>query len=828
MKPFQRATSVPSTSAFGHARSIIYIACLLAAGSATAATTVPIARASITPADLGIIIAQGDPLSEAIGAYYQSARGIPAANVVRIALPTSADNITPAQLAAFKAQVDAALPANVQATVLTWTRPFRVQGACGMSITSAFALGYATTYCGDVPTTPIPYFNSDSTHPWQDYHIRPSMMLGADTLDAAKALIDRGVRSDGTYPSGDGYLIRTSDADRSNPRYADFSSQPAYWNFTGGLKLNYIDNAAGTASNFIVSKNPVLFYFTGMPTTSYLGTNAYVPGAIGDSLTSFGGILSGGGQTTAAEWLAAGATGSYGTVEEPRAYPDKFPKASVVIDQYYRGATLIEAYWKSVRTPGEGLFVGEPLARPFADLATSTIEANQYVVKTRSLRRAGRYSIESRIAANYDWTNQASIWVNKPGPQEIRGPVADANAEVRLVGPCSSALTGVSAYPSSYTENAQGGRTQRVYFELQLFNSAAPQSNCTQDIKLSAPTLPDGLIATFQPPEKSLPATAQLAMTLRPQELTTAIMAVDVPATVAQTSSATYSLPFQLTDARIGTTRDFKWLNLKLAAATDTGVDTAPLIRFRRPTGDWFWTNYPRGSRDAFFLPVEVDTRPDSGITAVVYTLQATALDSGEDPTPYNTVFQSRVPSTSFAWNMYLAPRIAPGVYHLVATGHDKNFAVVSQAEIDVYTDIELDSQATIDPTPGGAVGTSAQNYLFDYRGPRSAQFTGGTGHTVFSFSNIVGMVPDAPSIITNFKPGVDSLDLAPAMSRVLANLGIKSFDDAYKSGFVTLVDTPDGLEILVRTGVGTKRVVRLSGVTASAINMAHDIRLRP
>ncbi|HMM72469.1 MAG TPA: hypothetical protein PKC22_09660, partial [Rhodocyclaceae bacterium] len=29
------------------------------------------------------------------------------------------------------------------------------------------------------------------------------------------------------------------------------------------------------------------------------------------------------------------------------------------------GASLIEAYWKSVAWPGEGLFVGEPLARPF-------------------------------------------------------------------------------------------------------------------------------------------------------------------------------------------------------------------------------------------------------------------------------------------------------------------------------------------------------------------------------------------------------------------------------------------------------------------------------
>ena len=33
--------------------------------------------------------------------------------------------------------------------------------------------------------------------------------------------------------------------------------------------------------------------------------------------------------------------------------------------RYMRGETLIEAYWKSVAWPGQGLFIGEPLAAPF-------------------------------------------------------------------------------------------------------------------------------------------------------------------------------------------------------------------------------------------------------------------------------------------------------------------------------------------------------------------------------------------------------------------------------------------------------------------------------
>jgi hypothetical protein len=33
---------------------------------------------------------------------------------------------------------------------------------------------------------------------------------------------------------------------------------------------------------------------------------------------------------------------------------------------YLQGATALEAYWRSVLWPSQGLFVGDPLAAPFA------------------------------------------------------------------------------------------------------------------------------------------------------------------------------------------------------------------------------------------------------------------------------------------------------------------------------------------------------------------------------------------------------------------------------------------------------------------------------
>jgi hypothetical protein len=56
-------------------------------------------------------------------------------------------------------------------------------------------------------------------------------------------------------------------------------------------------------------------------------------------------------------------------VVEPCNYPAKFPVPAIVMAHYLQGETLIEAYWKSVQMPGQGLFIGEPLARPFAGIS---------------------------------------------------------------------------------------------------------------------------------------------------------------------------------------------------------------------------------------------------------------------------------------------------------------------------------------------------------------------------------------------------------------------------------------------------------------------------
>ena len=439
----------------------------------------PLPRSSLQPHELALIVAEGDASSEAIARAYQRARGIPEANLVRVAMATSSDVISSADFADLKARIDAALPAHVQATLLTFMRPSRVQGLCSMGITSALALGYDAGYCGGCARTkPSPYFDTDTTRPFSDLAIRPSMMLGAANLAEAQTLIQRGLAAEGSRPAGVGYLVRTNDAARS-VRHPDWVDLPAAWAGPGGFELRYLDNSAvpmppppppppatpgASASASAPAPAPapavsdqtrLMFYFTGQTHVPGIHGNRWLPGAVADHLTSSAGVLpDGASQMPITEWLRAGASASYGTVEEPCNHVGKFPKVSVLLEHYQRGATLIEAYWKSVATPGQGLFVGDPLARPWPDVPSSQIIDGVWTLQTRSLRRGALYRAEWRANANAPWQPLSSFIATRPQPSTWRvvlptpvqhalapapGTPAPSGGQLRWMGPCPTA-----------------------------------------------------------------------------------------------------------------------------------------------------------------------------------------------------------------------------------------------------------------------------------------------------------------------------------------------------------------------------------------------------
>jgi len=358
------------------------LALMLTPLAAHAQPQVLLPRTGLTAGEVALLVNEDDPLSRQVGEYYRRARGIPEANVIRLRFAPERAALPKEEFQRLRAEIGRATPAHVQAYAVAWTQPYRA--GC-MSLTSALAFGFDERHCSSRcgPTAPSAYFNSPGLYPAGDHRLRPAMMLAGRDFGEVKALIDRGVASDGRFPAGRAYLLDTADKARS-VRAAHFART--------AKELAGVFPVEVLAAEAIADRHDVLFYFTGLPQVAALETLTFLPGALADHLTSFGGQLTDSRQMSSLRWLEAGATASYGTVVEPCNHPQKFPLPAVAMFFYAGGATAIEAYWKSVAWPGEGVFVGEPLARPFAPTLKESAPG-KYELRLHSPRE-GRLRLE--------------------------------------------------------------------------------------------------------------------------------------------------------------------------------------------------------------------------------------------------------------------------------------------------------------------------------------------------------------------------------------------------------------------------------------------------
>lgn len=321
---------------------------------------VPRVWGRITAEELGVVINVDDPYSVEVGEHYIRARKISPNQVLRVRLPVR-PTLDRQEFQALRRQVDGFFGVRTQGLALAWRQPHAVE--CH-SITGALALGFDPALCEKTcaPSKPSRYFGSSSTHPMRDFGVRLSMLLAAPDVAQAKALINRGVASDGTLGERGGQLanvhfVSTSDALRSVRRqlFPPAGPVPAF-----GIDVHLDQTDA------LRHADRVLMYLTGRTHVDGLESINFLPGALADHLTSFGGVLDKpNSQMTVMSWIQAGATASHGTVSEPCAHLQKFPHPQLLLLFYAQGASAMEAYWKSVAWPRQSLFVGEPLAAPF-------------------------------------------------------------------------------------------------------------------------------------------------------------------------------------------------------------------------------------------------------------------------------------------------------------------------------------------------------------------------------------------------------------------------------------------------------------------------------
>jgi uncharacterized protein (TIGR03790 family) len=350
--------------------------------------------------NVAIIVNQNSTNSVQLGNYYRQMRNVPPQNLLRINwtgtnTEWSLTDYTTTLLNPFLAMLASRQLTNqIDYIVLSMDIPYIVSnGTNGVnSTTSTLFYGfkndpgqfgsdceitdsstnlYAASESIFRSTPPI----SASSNSWL------ATMITANTLATAEMVVAQGASSDGTFPTQTVWLGKSTDTSR-NTRFTEFDNTV----FNTRLRGNY--SVQRTNDNNAIFNGLVLGFQNGLADFSISPTPLFVPGAMADCLTSFGGeIFQDTGQTTLLAFLGAGASGSYGTVTEPCNYLNKFPDAQNYFYQS-RGFSLGECYYQSLTNTYEGLVCGEPLAAPFAQTASgawSGLGSNALISGTTNL-----------------------------------------------------------------------------------------------------------------------------------------------------------------------------------------------------------------------------------------------------------------------------------------------------------------------------------------------------------------------------------------------------------------------------------------------------------
>jgi tetratricopeptide (TPR) repeat protein len=262
--------------------------------------------------------------------------------------------------------------------------------------------------------------------------------------------LSRAVASDGTAPEGTVYLLENSNV-RSVTRQPLFPTTVA--------ELARRDRKAAILGRGDKGQNGIIPMSRDDVIGAVVGTQRFdwkkshsqmLPGAIAESLTSYGGHFDKASQTKLTAFLRHGAAGSSGAVAEPFSFQEKFPVPLLHV-YYADGCSLAEAYYQSVQAPYQLIIVGDPLARPFARFAQVGLQApdpamawSGVVTIDPKLQPAEGTALET-VELWIDGQHLASAPAGKPLVWDTR-TVEDGGHELRIVAVEDSPIETRSAY----------------------------------------------------------------------------------------------------------------------------------------------------------------------------------------------------------------------------------------------------------------------------------------------------------------------------------------------------------------------------------------------
>lgn len=247
------------------------------------------------------------------------------------------------------------------------------------------------------------------------------------TLKQALAQIERSVKADGTKPKGSVYFASHRDP-RSTTRQSQFDFAAS--------ELRSLRRSAIITDKRLPKNDPRVVGATlGSPSINWSSAGSrFVPGALCDNFTSYGGWWAKTKQTQLSEFLNAGVSG---TVYKPYTISWKILNARLHA-HCARGCTLAESFYQSVSGPFQLLIVGDPLCCPFGDFPKFEVSGLQQGSNIKSdftlrIKAASKSPTIRHYEIYYDGVFTSKV----EAPEKIRiviDAMSDGFHELRVVG----------------------------------------------------------------------------------------------------------------------------------------------------------------------------------------------------------------------------------------------------------------------------------------------------------------------------------------------------------------------------------------------------------